>query len=182
MNWGAMVRHRNEYQNQVPIESPLVEGERKECCGDSSEVVSHLSQVNRGGVVEFGLGSHTVLVVALDSSSGTEGFIAADELARFTLADCTYAVVCKHTIPSALAAAPAEVLSRRELQIAALVAEGKLNKQIADLLHISEWTVCAHLRRIFAKLGVSTRAAMVYRCASVTGMRKATTATSLERM
>lgn len=59
------------------------------------------------------------------------------------------------------------VLTERELQIATLVALGKVNKQIASELHISEWTVSTHLRRIFAKLGVSSRAAMVYRCASL---------------
>jgi hypothetical protein len=35
------------------------------------------------------------------------------------------------------------------------------NKVIADVLNISAWTVCTHLRRIFAKLGVGSRAAMV---------------------
>jgi DNA-binding CsgD family transcriptional regulator len=58
------------------------------------------------------------------------------------------------------------LLTGRELQIATLVASGKVNKQIASELHISEWTVSTHLRRIFAKLGVSSRAAMVYLCAS----------------
>jgi DNA-binding CsgD family transcriptional regulator len=29
------------------------------------------------------------------------------------------------------------------------------------VLHISSWTVSTHLRRIFTKLGVSSRAAMV---------------------
>jgi DNA-binding CsgD family transcriptional regulator len=58
----------------------------------------------------------------------------------------------------------AEFLTPRELQIVALVADGKVNKQIADVLRISEWTVSTHLRRIFAKLGVDTRAAMVSRC------------------
>lgn len=58
-----------------------------------------------------------------------------------------------------------DILTERELQIATLVAMGRLNKQIADKLHISEWTVSTHLRRIFAKLGVRSRAAMVYRCA-----------------
>jgi DNA-binding CsgD family transcriptional regulator len=58
----------------------------------------------------------------------------------------------------------AEILTGRELQIAALVAEGRVNKQIAAELQISEWTVSTHLRRIFAKLGVDTRAAMVSRC------------------
>jgi DNA-binding CsgD family transcriptional regulator len=59
------------------------------------------------------------------------------------------------------------LLSTRELQIATLVAMGCLNKQVADRLHISEWTVATYLRRIFAKLGVDTRAAMTYRCASL---------------
>src|ERR1700722_9418622 len=58
----------------------------------------------------------------------------------------------------------AEILTARELQIAALVAEGRVNKQIAAELGISEWTVSTHLRRIFAKLNVDTRAAMVTKC------------------
>lgn len=62
---------------------------------------------------------------------------------------------------------PADLLTARELQIVILVARGYQTKQIAGQLHISEWTVCTHLRRIFAKLGVDNRAAMVYRCASL---------------
>ena len=62
-----------------------------------------------------------------------------------------------------------EMLTGRELEIAALVAAGRPNKQIADKLHISEWTVSTHLRRIFAKLGVHSRAAMVYRCTGLIG-------------
>ncbi len=66
---------------------------------------------------------------------------------------------------AAVAELPAvDVLTARELQIVALVAEGRVNKQIADVLRISEWTVSTHLRRIFAKLHVDTRAAMVSRC------------------
>ena len=42
-----------------------------------------------------------------------------------------------------------------------MVAEGHPNKVIAGVLNISGWTVCTHLRRIFAKLGVGSRAAMV---------------------
>jgi DNA-binding NarL/FixJ family response regulator len=59
------------------------------------------------------------------------------------------------------------LLTERELQIVKLVAQGKPNKQIAHQLYISEWTVSTHLRRIFAKLNVDSRAAMVYRCASL---------------
>jgi DNA-binding CsgD family transcriptional regulator len=59
------------------------------------------------------------------------------------------------------------LLTERELQIATLVASGQGNKQIANQLRISEWTVSAHLRRIFIKLNVDSRAAMVYRCAPI---------------
>jgi DNA-binding NarL/FixJ family response regulator len=55
------------------------------------------------------------------------------------------------------------ILSPRELEIARMVAKGYPNKIIAGVLDISSWTVCTHLRRIFAKLGVSSRAAMVAR-------------------
>jgi DNA-binding CsgD family transcriptional regulator len=64
----------------------------------------------------------------------------------------------------------ADILTERELEIATLVALGQPNKQIADKLYISEWTVSTHLRRIFAKLGVHSRAAMVYRCMSLRGI------------
>lgn len=52
-------------------------------------------------------------------------------------------------------------LSPREREIARMVAQGYPNKVIARVLEISSWTVSTHLRRIFAKFGVSSRAAMV---------------------
>lgn len=52
-------------------------------------------------------------------------------------------------------------LSPRELQIARMVAGGATNHAIARSLDISPWTVSTHVRRIFAKLGVGTRAEMV---------------------
>jgi DNA-binding CsgD family transcriptional regulator len=54
-------------------------------------------------------------------------------------------------------------LSPRELEIARMVAKGYPNKTIAAILDISSWTVASHLRRIFSKFGVSSRAAMVAR-------------------
>lgn len=54
-------------------------------------------------------------------------------------------------------------LSRREEQIARMVAAGYPNKTIAATLDISTWTVSTYLRRIFVKLDVHTRAAMVAR-------------------
>lgn len=56
---------------------------------------------------------------------------------------------------------PPRALSPREQEIARMVAKGHTNQAIADVLGISAWTVSTHLRRIFAKLGVNSRAAMV---------------------
>jgi ATP/maltotriose-dependent transcriptional regulator MalT len=50
-------------------------------------------------------------------------------------------------------------LSRRELEVLRLVAAGKSNREIAAALVISEHTVARHLQNIFAKLGLSSRAA-----------------------
>ena len=55
------------------------------------------------------------------------------------------------------------LLSPREMEIARMVAKGYPNKMIAAVLDISSWTVCTHLRRMFAKLAVNSRAAMVAR-------------------
>jgi DNA-binding CsgD family transcriptional regulator len=54
-------------------------------------------------------------------------------------------------------------LSPREKEIVRMVAQGHPNKVIADVLNISISTVCTHVRRIFAKLGVGSRAAMAAR-------------------
>jgi DNA-binding CsgD family transcriptional regulator len=50
-------------------------------------------------------------------------------------------------------------LTRRELQVLRLVAEGETNKAIAAELVLSERTVDRHVSNIFTKLGVTSRAA-----------------------
>lgn len=62
-------------------------------------------------------------------------------------------------------------LSPREKEIVRMVAQGHPNKIIAGVLNISSWTVCTHLRRVFAKLGVGSRAAMVARLLEMGSIR-----------
>lgn len=50
-----------------------------------------------------------------------------------------------------------EGLSRRELDVIKLMARGYNNRQIADLLFISEHTVKVHIRNIFRKIDVTDR-------------------------
>ena len=61
---------------------------------------------------------------------------------------------------------PAESLSHRERQIAAGVARGESNRELAQLLGLSENTVKHHLTDIFEKLGVSNRAELAAFAAS----------------
>ena len=50
-----------------------------------------------------------------------------------------------------------ETLSYREREILGLVAEGVSNREIGELLFLSEKTVKTHLASIFRKLGVANR-------------------------
>ena len=51
-------------------------------------------------------------------------------------------------------------LSEREKEVVQLVAQGKTNKEISDLLYISPHTVIAHRKNITAKLGIKTIAGL----------------------
>jgi DNA-binding CsgD family transcriptional regulator len=55
------------------------------------------------------------------------------------------------------AAGAGQALTDREREIAAMVAQGRSNKQVARALFLSEKTVEHHLSRIYAKLGVRSR-------------------------
>ncbi|MEE6262748.1 response regulator transcription factor [Plantactinospora sonchi] len=54
-----------------------------------------------------------------------------------------------------------EPLSQRELEVLQLIAQGSTNREAARQLFISEATVKTHLLHVYAKLGVSDRAAAV---------------------
>jgi DNA-binding CsgD family transcriptional regulator len=55
----------------------------------------------------------------------------------------------------------AEGLTAAELRVAALVAEGKTNREVASALFLGERTVASHLTHIYAKLGVRSRTELV---------------------
>lgn len=54
-----------------------------------------------------------------------------------------------------------QLLTPREEQVVALVAEGMVNREVARELHLSEHTIKKYLFRIFDKLGISTRVELV---------------------
>ena len=48
-------------------------------------------------------------------------------------------------------------LTEREREVAVLIAQGKSNREIADLLVVSERTIETHVGNIFSKLGFASR-------------------------
>ena len=75
--------------------------------------------------------------------------------------------------PPAAAAVESLGLTARELEVLALVAEGRSNRQVADALFISAKTASVHVSNILAKLGVASRveAAAVAHRLGLTGGR-----------
>jgi DNA-binding NarL/FixJ family response regulator len=60
-------------------------------------------------------------------------------------------------------AAPAGGLTPGERRVAELVASGLSNKQVAERLYLSVYTVQAHLSQVYAKLGVTSRTQLARR-------------------
>jgi DNA-binding CsgD family transcriptional regulator len=96
----------------------------------------------------------------LEPSSSLQIDGCAQEVVLETRVDGTrYALlrVCPAPTPSE----PRVSLSPREQEIVRLVSKGLPNKMIARVLDISPWTVATHLRRVYTKLDVNSRAEMV---------------------
>jgi DNA-binding NarL/FixJ family response regulator len=64
----------------------------------------------------------------------------------------------RHSVPAQTGNAHTlEVLTRREREVAALLADGRTNQEIAELLVIERGTVANHVGHILHKLGASNR-------------------------
>jgi predicted ATPase/DNA-binding CsgD family transcriptional regulator/DNA-binding XRE family transcriptional regulator len=86
------------------------------------------------------------------STSAVEYGHAMSLDAAYTLAE-TIGALAESIVPQGASA----VLTRREQEVARLVARGFTNRQIADELVITPRTVAAHVEHILAKLGVRSR-------------------------
>lgn len=63
-------------------------------------------------------------------------------------------------------------LTRREVEVLTLVADGKTNAEIGMILGTSPRTVQKHLEHIFEKLGVETRTAAAVRVLTLTAAQE----------
>jgi len=99
-------------------------------------LIKSIRKVNAG---EIWLDSHTTAAVMRQFATGADEAPAG-------------------AAPSSISREPERsLLSQREREIVALVAQGFKNKEMAEKMFISEQTVKNHLHNIFDKLGVSDR-------------------------
>lgn len=93
---------------------------------------------------------------------------AAAEVLHQTASDLGRRAAELHSFPSRSRDADlSKLLSSRQLEILALVAEGLSNAEIASRLYLTESTVKWHVRKILRALGVANRAQAVARYLSV---------------
>lgn len=138
----------------------------------ASLMVQDANGVERSFTCETGVVSVDELVRTLVTKTGRSGTEEAEtqEIILDTNVDGTRYLLVR--VPPAKHPAPA--LSPREQEIVRMVSQGFPNKVIASVLNISSWTVSTHVRRIFAKLGVTSRAQMVAQILEVQSRRKHT--------
>ena len=122
-------------------------------------------------IVAVGIPDDERAIIAL-AEAGVAGFVTVEqplaELVAAVEAAANDELQCSPRVAAALAKRVAALaagprgngdqrLTRREHEIAALIAEGLLNKQIARLLSIEQATVKNHVHNILTKLGASRR-------------------------
>lgn len=131
------------------------------------DVLRQLRSGSRDQLVVLIMASLEDRVVIDAMELGVDGLVLK-ESATDQLLDClaTVATGQRWIDPEALTRAQAAMsrqryqprLTLREREIVRLVATGKRNRDIGETLGMSEGTVKAHLRNIFDKMGVETRA------------------------
>ena len=128
-------------------------------------------------LTRLGLPSRVVVLTTFDGDSdvlpaieaGATGYLLKDapreDLLRAIRAAAVGDAVLAPSVASRLVGRvrtpEANLLSPRELEVLALVADGATNRVAGERLHLSEATVKTHLLSIYAKLGVGDRAAAV---------------------
>jgi DNA-binding NarL/FixJ family response regulator len=95
-------------------------------------------------------------------AAGASGFVSKDWGAQ-EIAEAVHMVARGMTVFTESEEPPATALSAREREVLELVGSGATNREIADALHLSPWTVKEYTGLLYRKLGVRNRAEAVQR-------------------
>ncbi|MFO8009320.1 MAG: response regulator transcription factor [Dehalococcoidia bacterium] len=98
-------------------------------------------------------------------AAGAHGCLVYDRLTPETLPEHIRAIVrdSSVTMPPSVAESLIRhndfrrALTRREKEILNLIAEGKTNREIGEIISVQEKTVKVHIRNLYAKLGIKSR-------------------------
>jgi DNA-binding NarL/FixJ family response regulator len=100
--------------------------------------------------------------------AGATGYLLKDALPEDLAAAVRTAAAGRTTLAPTVAdrlmnrlRTPGTALTRREIEVLTLVADGLSNQALARRLHLTEGTVKSHLARVYSKLGVDSRTAAV---------------------
>lgn len=112
------------------------------------------NELNALGVRYDAARARMLIAEACDALGDHDAARIEQRAARSTLESlCAGLATAGRPVPSA------DGLTRRELQVLHLLAQGKTNRAIAQELVVSEKTVASHVSHIFTKLGVTSRSA-----------------------
>ena len=156
----AVMRHRDT-RHTVLLTHPRLAlatlyAKQKRWVQAMSELRSVIAEINRwqapGIILQEGESITPILVYAIEQ--GIEPLLLQPLLEILQPAPSAKPILLPHT---------GEHLTVREVEVLRLLATGATNRAIAESLTITERTVKAHVTRILAKLGVTTRAGAVSR-------------------
>ena len=95
-------------------------------------------------------------------AAGASGFVPKEWPAQ-EIAEAVHMVGRGMTVFREIEEPPANRLSEREQEVLSLMASGATNREIAESLHLSPWTVKEYTGGVYRKLGVRNRAEAVQR-------------------
>lgn len=118
-------------------------------------------------VTAFGDDTHIVSALA----AGADGYLLKDqpvEQILVQLEDLAHGVpaispaiarrIAKHFSLTGPTTESGEILTARESEVLSLISRGSRNADVADALNITPNTVCSHIKSIYRKLSISSRA------------------------